>query len=481
MRGAKVGVTGFQQRCGNCAGGGGTVRMRCHPIRWLWGLIPVAMLAWLAMHLESAPMERDLEQRSGAALSAAGHDWASIAFAGRDGLLVGHAASEDQRDEAAALVRNVWGVRVVEIRVALSPPAAPPSTPTPAREPASKLRFPDASAAREVAAHAPLRDVAPTAIAVAHGEIRGSADHPPESTVHARDDVERTALPVATPTVPQAADAQPPASVPAQPAVAATAPLPEHKPAQAETVSPAIAADVPEVPAHKPAVAAAPPESVMAASPTPPVPEVKPEPVPVPPAAATTPLPEPQKPAPSASAAADVEQPSQPEPVAPPLPQRQPRFETAALPPSNIGPEADCVAGVRSAAAPVEVHFAHGQAKLDTRGKTLIDRLIGALNTCPEAALNVAGHSDASGHVRRNLALSKRRARTVTSYMVHKGIDAGRLVAIGYGDQRPVAPNDTQANRAKNRRIEVAITARAAPLPPLPVRKQGTEHGLSRR
>ena len=122
-----------------------------------------------------------------------------------------------------------------------------------------------------------------------------------------------------------------------------------------------------------------------------------------------------------------------------------------------------------------------GRAKLDTRGKALIDRLIGALNTCPEAALNVAGHSDASGQARRNLALSKRRARTVTSYMIHKGIDAGRLVAIGYGDQRPVAPNDTQANRAKNRRIEVAITARAAPLPPLPVRKQGTEHGLSRR
>jgi outer membrane protein OmpA-like peptidoglycan-associated protein len=141
----------------------------------------------------------------------------------------------------------------------------------------------------------------------------------------------------------------------------------------------------------------------------------------------------------------------------------------------------DCVAAVRSAAGPVEVHFAHGRAKLDTRGKTLIDRLIGALNTCPAAALNVAGHSDASGRASRNLALSKRRARTVTSYMIDKGIDAGRLVAIGYGDQRPVAPNDTQANRAKNRRIEVAITARAAPLPPLPVRKQGTEHGLSRR
>ena len=440
--------------------------MRCHPIRWFWGLIPVAMLTWLAVHLESATMERDLEHRSGAALSSVGHDWASVAFAGRDGLLVGHAASEEQRDEAAALVRNVWGVRVVQTRVALSQPVTPPSTRGLA--PAPRLRLPVASAAREVTVRATLNDVAPIAVAVARGEIRGSGDHPPESTAHARDEVERTAPPAATPPVPQAADAQPPASVGAQPAVAAAAPLPEHKRTPAEPASRVIAADVPEVPARKPAVAEAPPGFVAAASPTPPVSEHKPEPV-------TAPAP------PAATAAADAAQPSRPAPVAPPLPQRGPRFETAALPPSNIGLEADCVAAVRSAAGPVEVHFAHGRAKLDFRGKALIDRLIGALNTCPEAALNVAGHSDASGRARRNLALSKRRARTVTSYMIHKGIDAGRLVAIGYGDQRPVAPNDTQANRAKNRRIEVAITARAAPLPPLPVRKQGTEHGLSRR
>ncbi len=166
---------------------------------------------------------------------------------------------------------------------------------------------------------------------------------------------------------------------------------------------------------------------------------------------------------------------------APPLPQRAPRFETAALPQGHMGPETDCVGQVRGAGQRVEVHFAHGRAQLDTAGKALIDGLIGALNVCPGTTLHVTGHSDASGQARRNLALSKRRARTVASYMIDKGIDAGRLVAIGYGDTRPVAPNDTQENRAKNRRIEVAITARAAPLPPLPVRKQGTDNGLSRR
>ena len=94
--------------------------MRCHPIRWLWGLIPVAMLTWLAVHLESGPIERDLEHRSTLALVAAGEDWASVAFSGRDGLLVGRTANAGQRDRAAAVVSNVWGVRLVEARVALA-------------------------------------------------------------------------------------------------------------------------------------------------------------------------------------------------------------------------------------------------------------------------------------------------------------------------------------------------------------------------
>ena len=82
------------------------------------------------------------------------------------------------------------------------------------------------------------------------------------------------------------------------------------------------------------------------------------------------------------------------------------------------------------------------------------------MNICPEAKLQRLRAHGCLGRARRNLALSKRRARAVAGYMIHKGIDAGRLVAIGYGDKRPVAPNDTRANMARNRRIEVAITAR---------------------
>jgi outer membrane protein OmpA-like peptidoglycan-associated protein len=167
---------------------------------------------------------------------------------------------------------------------------------------------------------------------------------------------------------------------------------------------------------------------------------------------------------------------AQPKPSAP-----DHRFDTAALPPGNIASQAGCTNDVQAAARQVEVHFARGRAHLDHAGKTAVDRLVGALNACPETALSIAGHADASGHPRRNLALSKHRARGVTAYLVDKGIDASRLAAVGYGETRPVAPNNSRANRAKNRRIEVVITAHRVPPPPMPVRKQDAQNGLSRR
>lgn len=125
--------------------------MRCHPARWLWGLIPIAMLSWLAVNAESDRIERDLEQRSTAALAAAGHDWASVAFSGRDGLLVGTPDRPGQRDEAVGLVSDVSGVRVVEVRdrAAVAPSALP---------------------AHEEIPRQPLRDLAPVDLPVASSD-----------------------------------------------------------------------------------------------------------------------------------------------------------------------------------------------------------------------------------------------------------------------------------------------------------------------
>jgi outer membrane protein OmpA-like peptidoglycan-associated protein len=558
------------------------------------------MLSWLAVNAESDRIEGDLEQRSAAALAGAGHDWASVAFSGRDGLLVGTPHRQGQREEAVALVSDVWGVRAVEARELSAGDSASP----------------DAVPAHEEIPHLPLRDLAPVDLPMATSEVVATrvvagpvvgAEDPggvvqararPDALVGARDErIAEASHAQSEPTdVVQAREVTPadgieaPADAAPMPEASLKLPAPsapeqieeqaglsavtEQKHAEALTAAPAPQQEATAIPAADPAndpavVARAddtppPPErkevaearpalqpqeaiSIPAADPagdpavvakiddTPPPPERKEvaeaRPAAQPQEAISIPAADPATdPAvvakvdaslsgePTAAApelpVAKPEQPSQIPPLPapksdrdaghiPPIPQAKAdpakpasapatgtelkppppdhRFDTAALPQGNSASDGDCTGAVQAAARQVEVHFARGHAHLDRAGKTAVDRLVGALNACPATALSIAGHADASGHARRNLALSKRRARGVTAYLVDKGIDASRLAAVGYGDTQPVAPNDTRANRAKNRRIEVVITARRVPPPPMPVRKQDAHNGLSRR
>ena len=64
------------------------------------------------------------------------------------------------------------------------------------------------------------------------------------------------------------------------------------------------------------------------------------------------------------------------------------------------------------------------------------------------------GHTDARGNDTNNLRLSEARAKSVLRYLVDRGVEEERLDARGYGEERPIAPNDTPANLARNRRIE---------------------------
>jgi outer membrane protein OmpA-like peptidoglycan-associated protein len=70
----------------------------------------------------------------------------------------------------------------------------------------------------------------------------------------------------------------------------------------------------------------------------------------------------------------------------------------------------------------------------------------------------VAGHSDNVGADRFNYELSKRRAENIAAYLTTQGkIDPSRLLVVGYGESTPVADNQTQAGRAKNRRVEIMV------------------------
>ena len=93
--------------------------MKCNCQRWFWGVIPLVILCWFAVQFERGRIEQDLAERAGYALTKSGYTWAVAAIEGRDVVLTGRAADEDEPGKASELLRGTWGVRLVDNRVDL--------------------------------------------------------------------------------------------------------------------------------------------------------------------------------------------------------------------------------------------------------------------------------------------------------------------------------------------------------------------------
>jgi len=104
-----------------------------------------------------------------------------------------------------------------------------------------------------------------------------------------------------------------------------------------------------------------------------------------------------------------------------------------------------------------QIEFRTGSAVLRDESSGLLNTLIDVVAQCPEADVEIAGHTDATGDASANLNLSLERADAVVEYLAAGGISAERMVARGYGAERPIADNATAAGRARNRRIEFTI------------------------
>jgi outer membrane protein OmpA-like peptidoglycan-associated protein len=85
--------------------------------------------------------------------------------------------------------------------------------------------------------------------------------------------------------------------------------------------------------------------------------------------------------------------------------------------------------------------------------------LAASLEKYPNTDLMIVGHTDATGPDAYNMSLSERRAAAASNYLASEGVARTRLRSTGRGESEPVAPNDTEAHRQKNRRVEVAIYA----------------------
>lgn len=104
------------------------------------------------------------------------------------------------------------------------------------------------------------------------------------------------------------------------------------------------------------------------------------------------------------------------------------------------------------------IFFERKMATLQPASFAELRRLTQILTDNPTMKIEISGHTDAMGKDADNLALSNDRANAVRSYLINDGrIEAARLKAVGYGETKPVATNDTDEGRALNRRVELTI------------------------
>ncbi|MDQ3534224.1 MAG: OmpA family protein, partial [Bacteroidota bacterium] len=96
------------------------------------------------------------------------------------------------------------------------------------------------------------------------------------------------------------------------------------------------------------------------------------------------------------------------------------------------------------------------QSKFTLKEASYVDleKLLNTLKKNPQYKIIIAGHTDNRGDKKLNQLLSQNRANVIANYLIEKGIEEERLEVIGYGSSQPIAPNDSEENRMKNRRVE---------------------------
>lgn len=104
-----------------------------------------------------------------------------------------------------------------------------------------------------------------------------------------------------------------------------------------------------------------------------------------------------------------------------------------------------------------DVLFASGQAELVEGGQFSLEEVVDLLQTEPDKKIRVEGHTDSSGDADANLQLSEKRAQAVRESLISLGVDAERVTAMGMGEDFPIASNDTEEGRARNRRVDVIL------------------------
>ena len=101
--------------------------------------------------------------------------------------------------------------------------------------------------------------------------------------------------------------------------------------------------------------------------------------------------------------------------------------------------------------------FGFDEYKISESSYPILDRIVNIMKHNSDIKIEIAAHTDNIGSFQYNMKLSRKRAQSIMDYMVSKGISKDRLRAVGYGQSRPIASNQTEEGRQKNRRVEFIL------------------------
>lgn len=105
-----------------------------------------------------------------------------------------------------------------------------------------------------------------------------------------------------------------------------------------------------------------------------------------------------------------------------------------------------------------QIHFEFNKAVIKKESYPILDAVRDVLVGNPQITLEIQGHTDNVGQAPYNMKLSQSRADSVRQYLIGKGVPASRMTAKGYGMTQPIVPNNTEPNRALNRRVQFIRT-----------------------
>jgi outer membrane protein OmpA-like peptidoglycan-associated protein len=104
-----------------------------------------------------------------------------------------------------------------------------------------------------------------------------------------------------------------------------------------------------------------------------------------------------------------------------------------------------------------DIYYAVSSSKINEESLWILEQFAEYLQEHPGWLIEIRGHTDNVGDEKANESLSLQRANEVMKYLSSKGVPQNQMTAKGYGESKPVATNDTEAGRAKNRRTEFVI------------------------